>query len=124
VLSDIERLPALQIALQLKKKFVLHIDNSPIHKSCAVTERVSSLHLALAPHSPYSPDLAPADFFLFGCLKVQMVGIDFESSQDLIDWIQSTFEAIPRHVLDEVFESWLRIVQDCINNKESYITAW
>jgi hypothetical protein len=52
-----------------------------------------------------------------------MIGIDFESPQGLIDWIQLTFEAIPRHVLKKVFESWLRRIQDCINSKGSYIKA-
>jgi hypothetical protein len=47
VLSDIERLPALQTTLQQKKKLVFHMDNSPVHKSRAVTEKIASLRLAL-----------------------------------------------------------------------------
>jgi hypothetical protein len=54
--------------------------------------------------------LTPSDFFLFGHLKEKILGIDFESPQELIYWIQLTFEAIPRHVLDKVVESWLRRV--------------
>jgi hypothetical protein len=50
VLNDIERLSALHTAIQQKKKFVLYMDNSLVHKSCAVTEKVASLRLALAPH--------------------------------------------------------------------------
>jgi hypothetical protein len=105
VFSDIERLPILHTAVQQKQKFVLHMDNSPVQKSIAVTEKVASLRLALAPHSQYSPDLTPSNFFLFDYLKEKIVGIDFWSPQELIDWIQSTFEAIPTHVLDEVFKS-------------------
>jgi hypothetical protein len=56
------------------------------------------------------PDLALLDFVLFEYPKEKMVGIDFESPQELIDSIQSTFEVIPRHVLDEIFEAWLRRV--------------
>jgi hypothetical protein len=52
-----------------------------------------------------------------------MVGIDFGSRRELIDWIQSTFEAIPTHILDEVFKNWLRRLQNCINSKEAYINA-
>jgi hypothetical protein len=50
VLSDIERLSALQTAVQQKKRFVFHMANSPVHKSRAVTEKIASLRLALAPH--------------------------------------------------------------------------
>jgi hypothetical protein len=56
-------------------------------------------------------------------MKEKIIGIDFESPQALIDWIQLTFEAIPRHILDKIFESWLRRVQDCINSQGSYIKA-
>jgi hypothetical protein len=52
-----------------------------------------------------------------------MIEIDFKSPQELIDWIQSTFEAIATHVLDEVFKNWLRRLHDCINSKEAYINA-
>jgi hypothetical protein len=70
-----------------------------------MTAKVASLRLALAPHPTYSPDLASFDFFPFGYLKEKILGIDFESPQALIDWIQLTFEAIPRPVLDKAFES-------------------
>jgi hypothetical protein len=123
VLGDIQLLPVLQKARQQKKKFILHMGNSPGHKSPIVTEQIDSLCLALAPHPQHSPDLAPLDFFIFGYLKEKMIRIDFESPQGLIDWIQLTFEAIPRHVLESVFESWLRRIQDCLKSKGSYIKA-
>jgi hypothetical protein len=52
-----------------------------------------------------------------------MIEINFESRHELIDWIQSPLKAIPRHVLDEVFDSWLRRLHDYINSKVSYIKA-
>jgi hypothetical protein len=67
--------------------------------------------------------LVSSDFFLFAYLKEKMIGIDFGSPRELIDWIQSTFEAIPKHFLDEVFKSWLGRLQDCINSKGAYINA-
>jgi transposase len=123
VLGDIEHLPVLQTAIGQKKKSVLHMDNSPIHESCAVTQKVASLPLALAPHRLYSPELAQSDFFLFGYLKEKIPGIDFESPHALIDWIQLICQASPRHALDKVFESWLRRAQDCINSQGSYIKS-
>jgi hypothetical protein len=39
MLGDIEHLPVLQTAIGQKKKFVLHMDNLPIHKSRAVTDK-------------------------------------------------------------------------------------
>jgi transposase len=45
------------------------MDNSPIHKSKAAIQRIASMRVKLAHHPPYSPDLAPSDFFLFGYIK-------------------------------------------------------
>jgi hypothetical protein len=42
VLGDIDLLPALQTAQQQKEKFILHMGNSPGHKSCIVIERIES----------------------------------------------------------------------------------
>jgi histone-lysine N-methyltransferase SETMAR len=82
VLGDIEHLSALQTAIGQKKKFDLNMENSPIQKSRAVTQKMASFRLALAPHPPYSPDLAPSDFFLFRYLKQKILGIDFGSPKN------------------------------------------
>jgi hypothetical protein len=37
----------------------------------------------LAPHAPYSPDLAPSDFFRFGYLKSMLPGRHFETEEEL-----------------------------------------
>jgi hypothetical protein len=49
VFSDIESLPALQTAAEQKKKFAPCMDNSRVHKSFAVINKVASRRFALAP---------------------------------------------------------------------------
>lgn len=44
----------------------LHNDNTPTHTSLIL---ISSLKTVIIPQAPYSPDLAPGDFFLFANLK-------------------------------------------------------
>ena len=43
---------------------LLH-DNAPAHTSAIVTAFLKKEKVTVLPHSPYSPDLAPCDFFLF-----------------------------------------------------------
>jgi transposase len=43
--------------------------------------------LRLAPHSPYSPDLAPSHFFLFGYVKKRLKRMVFPSYEELLDAI-------------------------------------
>jgi histone-lysine N-methyltransferase SETMAR len=62
VLAPIAELPVMHTAASQKQKLVIHMDNSPIHKSKAAIQKIASMRVKLAPHPPYSPDLAPSDF--------------------------------------------------------------
>jgi [histone H3]-lysine36 N-dimethyltransferase SETMAR len=44
---------------------LLHQDNAPVHKTINMTAKLLELGYQLLPHPPYSPDLAPSDFYLF-----------------------------------------------------------
>jgi hypothetical protein len=43
------------------------------HTAQATQERIQELHWELLEHPPYSLDLAPSDFRLFGLLKTTLV---------------------------------------------------
>jgi histone-lysine N-methyltransferase SETMAR len=49
-----------------ERRVVLHFDNSPIHGTDTVRDRMAAADLERMEHPPYSPDLAPCDFCLFG----------------------------------------------------------
>ena len=44
-------------------------DNAPVHNSLLVTDYLSKMGIKTLPHPPYSPDLAPCDFWLFPKLR-------------------------------------------------------
>ena len=44
-------------------------DNAPIHNSILVTDYLSKMGIKTVSHPPYSPDLAPCDFWLFPKLR-------------------------------------------------------
>jgi hypothetical protein len=44
---------------------------------------MSNKNITVCPHPPYSPDLAPCDFWLFPKLKMTMKGKRFELIQDI-----------------------------------------
>ncbi|KAL7725918.1 hypothetical protein ACLKA6_000684 [Drosophila palustris] len=52
-----------------KKKVLFHQDNAPCHKSMKTMAKLNELGFELLPHPPYSPDLAPSDYWLFADLK-------------------------------------------------------
>ena len=40
-----------------------HQDNAPVHNSILVTDYLTKMDIKTVPYSPYSPDLAPCDFW-------------------------------------------------------------
>ena len=60
-------------------------------------------------HSPYSPDLAPVDFFLFPSLKAAIKGARFAN----VNAIKDRAAAIPRSIQEEAFSVCFRKLYEC-----------
>jgi transposase len=122
IMHRIHLLPIVSIAHEQTKRFVLHMDNAPIHHSKVPKAKLSQMPVHLAPHPPYSPDLAPSDFLLFGYLKAKLFGCEFESAEALLDWIREAFESIRPDVLERVFESRITRVEKYIQHEGAYFS--
>ena len=59
----------LRPALFKSDQWHFHQDNSPVHNSILVTDYLTKMGIKTVPHSPYSSDLAPCDFWLFPKLR-------------------------------------------------------
>ena len=70
-----------------KRKTVRHLmlqhDNAAPHKANIVKEYLSENKVKILSHPPYSPDLAPCDFFLFPKIKKELGGRSFSSIENL-----------------------------------------
>ncbi len=58
--------------------FLLH-NNAPAHTSLRIHSFVSKNKVVSLDHTPYLPDLAPANYFLFSKFKITMKGKRFQS---------------------------------------------
>lgn len=74
-----------------KKKVLFHQDNAPAHSSAVATSKLVELGYELLPHPPYSPDLAPCDFFLFPNMKKWLAGQRFSSNEEVIAATEAYF---------------------------------
>ena len=72
----------------------------------------------LVPHPPYSPDLAPSDFWLFGYLKQQLGS--YPNSKSLQLAVTRELRAIPQGEFRKAFQSWVNRMKLCIDNKGDY----
>jgi hypothetical protein len=85
------------------RKIVVHTDNARAHTAQKRRTVCEGNALRLALHSPYSPDLALFDFFLFGYAKERLKGIVFLSYETLIDAIDEVVTGIELETLTAVF---------------------
>jgi hypothetical protein len=58
-------------------------------------------------HHPYSPDLAPSDFYLFPTITEKLTDIRMVDEGDLFERLHELLKAIPRKELDKVFGIWI-----------------
>jgi hypothetical protein len=56
-----------------------------------------------APHPPYSPDIAPSDFYLFGYVERCFAGLSFEDADQLLAAVEGVLEGIEKVILQAVF---------------------
>ena len=67
---------------------------------------------------PYSPDLAPLDFWLFDYIKCRLD--NHNDAQSLSEQITEILEKIPKKEYLKTFEKWLERMELCINNQGDY----
>ena len=66
-------------ALFKSDQWHFHQDNAPVHNSILVTDYLTKMGIKAVPQSPYSPDLAPCDFWLFPNLR----GCRYETIEEM-----------------------------------------
>jgi histone-lysine N-methyltransferase SETMAR len=57
---------------------------------------IEANRMTQAPHPPYSPDLAPSSFFLFGDVKRQLSGCSVDHADDLLTAVQEILDAFDK----------------------------
>jgi transposase len=72
------------------------------------------------PHPPYSPDLAPADFFLFPKLKTTLKGRRFQTIKEIQENATGELRAITESAFQEAFQQWEKRWERCIASRGDY----
>ena len=104
-----------------KKKVLFHQDNAPCHKSMKTMAKLNELGFELLPHPPYSPDLAPSDYWLFADLKKMLRGKRFGSNDEVIAETNAYFEGKEKSFYKGGIERLEKRWNDCISLKGDYV---
>ncbi|GBL98944.1 Histone-lysine N-methyltransferase SETMAR [Araneus ventricosus] len=98
---------------------LLH-DNSRPHIAIRVRQFLATRKVTLLEHPPYSPDLAPADFFLFPRLKGVLQGLRFSDIAQIQQRVTTVLRAIPKEAFADSFQQLYNRCQKCIVANGNY----
>ena len=103
----------------MSELYYLH-DNAPIHTSAASMATIEGCGLTLLSHPPYSPDLAPSDFYLFNNLKRNLRGQRYETKDELRDAVTSFLNEKPPEFFKKAFQELAIRWQKCVDANGLY----
>lgn len=113
-------LPEKRKGLVRRGVLLLH-DNAPAHTSDIASTAAEECGFALMPHPPYSPDLAPSDYYLFPNLKRHLKGERYDDDDEVVQAANEWFAQQPK----EFYLTGIRKLQDrlekCIANEGDYV---
>ena len=93
---------------------LLH-DNAPSHTSRIAKAAVAENKFQELNHPPYSPDLAPSDFFLFRNMKKPLRGRRFQTDEEVkaavIEWFEGQEKPFFENGLKSLKSKWEKCVE-------------
>ena len=85
-----------------------HHDGTPARASLLICRYLAKHQTSVVPHTPYSPDLAPADFFLFPKLKATLKRHSFQTIEEIQGNDIKELRAITESAFQESFQQWTK----------------
>jgi len=81
----------------------LHHDNAPCRTSFAVRQYLADKKIPTIPQPPYSPDIAPCDFWLFPNLKLGLEDERFASIENITFNVMANLNRDPNRGISKTF---------------------
>ena len=82
-------------------------DNVPVHNSILVTDYLTKMGIKIARHPPYSPDLAPCDFWLFPKFKEKLRGCRYEIIEEMKEAVTKAIDTLTQEDFNGAFQKLL-----------------
>ena len=102
------------------KTWQLHHDNAPAYSSHLIQGFLAKHNIPLICQAPYSPDMAPCDFWLFPKLKMLLKGTRFESREDIMRNATALLNMIPQEAFQKCFQQWQDRWKKCVLYQGDY----
>ena len=86
--------------------WLLHHDNAPAHSSNLVQQFLAKHKIVQLRQPPYSPDIAPCDFWMYPKLKMALKGKRFDDIETIQSNATRELKAIPKSAFKDCFRIW------------------
>ena len=78
-------------------------NNAPVHKSILVKDYLTKMGIKTVPQPPYSPDLAPCDFWLFPTFR----GCRYVTIEEIKEAVTKVIDTLTQEDFDGAFQKLL-----------------
>ncbi|XP_030588657.1 histone-lysine N-methyltransferase SETMAR-like [Archocentrus centrarchus] len=106
---------------KLSKGVLFHRDNAPAHKSVLAMAAVRDCGFELIDHPPYSPDLAPSDYFLFRNMKKHLSGKQYRTDDEVLSAVEDFFEG----QVESFYTTGIQVLQHrwkkCVDRRGDFV---
>jgi len=105
----------------LSKRLLLLHDNARPHTAAHAVDTLFDLKTGVLKHTPYSPELAPSDFHLFGPMKEHFRGHKFADDEEVVEAVQSWLKAMPKSFFLEGIRKLVDRWTKCVAKQGDYV---
>ena len=109
-----------RVQMDIADDWVLQHDNAPAHVALSIREFLAKKNIPLLPHPPYSPDLAPCDFYLFPKMKSKLKGHHFGTMENIQKIVTDELKTLTENDFQYCYGQWKKRWKHCVTSKGSY----
>jgi hypothetical protein len=118
VLSSLARKISHKEVFEKSKTYFLPLQNATPHSA---TQAFDDYKIRRLPQPASNPDLAPADFWLNGYIKMMLEGCVFETAEELLSKVAEIVDQIHSIKFMEVFTEWKIRLAECVRTVGDYL---
>ena len=104
----------------IRDVILLH-DNARPHTAALTVQKLEEMHWTPLDHPPYSPDLSPCDFHLFGPLKEALGGQRFEDDEGVEGFVRNWLQTQPSSFFDAGIKKLPIRWEKCVTKAGDYV---
>ena len=101
-------------ALFQSDQWHFHHDSAPVHNSILVAFYLTKMDIKTVSQPPYSPDLAPCDFWLLPKLKEKLRGCPHETIEEMKESVTKVIDRLTQEDFHGAFQRLLERYNKCI----------